>query len=76
VRTVLLHAQARWAGLQATAFFADSGEVAREMERFLELPMTYWGFDGLIALPAFDRHREHPAIQALARRYFLKAARA
>jgi tetratricopeptide (TPR) repeat protein len=75
-RDVLLHAEVRWAGLQAIAFIADSVEVAREMERYLELPMKYWGFDGLVTLPAFDRHREHPAIQALGRRYSLKAARA
>jgi TolB-like protein/Flp pilus assembly protein TadD len=75
-RDVLLHAEVRWAGLHATAFVAGSAEVAREMERYLELPMKYWGFDGLVTLPAFDRHREHPAIQALARRYSLKAARA
>jgi len=51
------------------ALIADSEEVADAVEAYLERDMRYWGFDGLILDPAFDRHREHPAFQALEVKY-------
>ena len=47
------------------ALIADSEEVAEVVEAYLEREMRYWGYDGLILAPAFDRHRNHPAFRAL-----------
>ena len=55
--------------LRALAMFADSEELAREMDDYLQLPAKYWYYDGLILDPVFDRHRAHPAFVALAARY-------
>ena len=54
------------------ALVADSEEVAAAVEAYLERAMHYWGFDGLILDPAFDRHRDHPAFQALEAKYSRK----
>ena len=42
------------------------------MAAYLERDMRYWGYDGLILDPAFDRHRDHPAFQALEAKYSRK----
>jgi len=54
------------------ALIADSEEVAAAMDAYLERAMRYWGYDGLILDPAFDRHRDHPAFRALQARYSRK----
>jgi len=51
------------------ALIADSEEVAQAVEAYLQRDMRYWGFDGLILDPAFDRHRDHPAFRALEAKY-------
>ena len=51
------------------ATFADSEEVAAALDAYLALPMRYWGYAGLMVFPEFDRHRGHPAMQALSRKY-------
>ena len=43
----------------ALALIADSKEVAEAVETYLQRDMRYWGYDGLILDPAFDRHRDH-----------------
>lgn len=48
---------------------ADGAEVADALDRYLALPMRYWGVAGLMAAPPLDRHREHPAIQAVVARH-------
>ncbi|MDT8449167.1 MAG: tetratricopeptide repeat protein [Wenzhouxiangellaceae bacterium] len=55
------------------ALVADSGELAREFEAYLALPLKFWHFDGLLLDPIFDRHREHPAFKALEEKYSRKA---
>lgn len=47
------------------ALIADSEEVAEAVETYLQRDMRYWGYDGLILDPAFDRHRDHPAFREL-----------
>jgi len=54
------------------ALIADSEEVAQAVEAYLQRDMRYWGFDGLILDPAFDRHRDHPAFKALEAKYSRK----
>jgi hypothetical protein len=39
------------------------------MEDYLQLEMKLWHFDGLMLDPVFDRHRDHPAFQALTAKY-------
>ncbi|MBL38883.1 MAG: hypothetical protein CMP07_10795 [Xanthomonadales bacterium] len=53
----------------ALALIADSKEVAEAVETYLQRDMRYWGYDGLILDPAFDRHRDHPAFKALEAKY-------
>ena len=55
--------------LRTLAMVADSEELAREMDDYLQMPATYWYYDGLMLDPAFDPHRAHPAIVELAKRY-------
>ncbi|MFU8878714.1 MAG: hypothetical protein ACNA7E_11270 [Wenzhouxiangellaceae bacterium] len=54
------------------ALVAGSGELAREFEAYLALPLKFWHFDGLLLDPIFDPHRDHPASQALAAKYSRK----
>ena len=55
--------------LRALAMVADSEELAREMDDYLQIPAKYWHYDGLMLDPVFDPHRAHPAFVALAARY-------
>ena len=55
--------------LRAMAMFADSEELTREMDDYLQMPAKYWFYDGLVLDPAFDPHRAHPAFVALGKRY-------
>jgi TolB-like protein/Tfp pilus assembly protein PilF len=58
--------------LEVLALITDSEELAREIEAYVQLPMKYVHFDGLMLDPLFDPHRDHPAIQALAAKYSRK----
>ena len=55
--------------LRAMALFAESEELAREMDDYLQMPAKYWYYDGLMLDPVFDPHRAHPAFVALAKRH-------
>ena len=55
--------------LRAMALFAESEELAREMDDYLQMPAKYWYYDGLMLDPVFDPHRAHPAFVELAKRY-------
>jgi tetratricopeptide (TPR) repeat protein len=55
--------------LRVLALVADSDELAREMDDYLQMPAKYWHYDGLLLDPVFDRHRAHPAFVTLAKRY-------
>ena len=63
-------------GIRALAVLADSEErvteLAAELERYLALPAKSYYVDYLLLDPAFDRHRDHPAIAALRQRYSLR----
>ena len=71
-RDRLIESELRTQQFFILALIADSEEVAAAVEAYLERDMHYWGFDGLIFDPAFDRHRDHPAFQALAAKYSRK----
>ena len=58
----------RAAELGVLAMLVDSEELARAIDAYLGLEMKTWHYDGLILDPVYDAHREHPAMQALARR--------
>ena len=68
-RDMLIRAELRARELIGLAVFSDTEALARALADYLQLEMKYWHFDGLMLHPAFDRHREHPAMQALAARY-------
>lgn len=59
-------------GLRALAFFADTEELAEALGGYLSLPQKFYYADYLLLDPAFDRHREHPAIKALHARHSLR----
>lgn len=71
-KDVILHSSLTADRLQVLALVADSEELALEMERYLELRLKIWHFDGLMLDPLFDRHRDHPAFQALEVKYSRK----
>jgi TolB-like protein/Tfp pilus assembly protein PilF len=58
--------------LKVLALVADTEELAREMAAYLALKAKIHYVDYLLLDPVFDRHRDHPAIQALERRYTLR----
>ena len=71
-RDVIVRAEQLRHELLVLAMVADSAELAVAMENYLQLEMKMWQFDGLILDPVFDRHRAHPAMQALEARYSRK----
>ncbi len=62
-------------GLRALALIADSEELAKEMDSYLALKFKVYYVDYLLMDPVFDRHRDHPAIQALQQKYTLRKKR-
>ncbi|HEX5756582.1 MAG TPA: hypothetical protein VFY12_09550 [Arenimonas sp.] len=68
-RDTLIHSEVMREVALVLAIFADSEEVAAALDAYLALPLRYWSYAGLIVLPEFDRHREHPAMRALSRKY-------
>jgi len=58
--------------LKVLALVAETEELAREMADYLALPAKIHHVDYLLLDPVFDRHRDHPAIQALERQYTLQ----
>ncbi len=60
--------------LKVLAIIADTDELAGEMAEYLELPAKIHHVDYLLLDPVFDRHRDHPAIQALKAQYSLKGS--
>jgi hypothetical protein len=68
-RDMIIRAELRARELIGLAAFSDTEALAQALADYLQLEMKYWHFDGLMLHPAFDRHREHPAMQALAARY-------
>ncbi|NBB91909.1 MAG: hypothetical protein GVY32_01930 [Gammaproteobacteria bacterium] len=65
-RDRLIESELRAQQLFILALVAGSEEVAEAVTAYLGRDMRYWGFDGLMRDPAFDRHRDHPAFKALA----------
>ncbi|MEJ2522672.1 MAG: hypothetical protein P8080_07305 [Gammaproteobacteria bacterium] len=57
--------------LKVLAIVADTEELAREMTEYLALPAKIHHIDYLLLDPVFDRHRDHPGIQALEKQYSL-----
>jgi len=53
----------------ALAFSADTAAVIDAVDSYLSLPMKFWSIHGLILDPAFDRHLDDPAFQALIARH-------
>jgi len=62
-------------GLRALALITDSAELAKEMDNYLALKFKIYYVDYLLMDPVFDRHRDHPAIQALQQKYTLRKKR-
>ena len=60
--------------LKVLALVADTEELAREMAAYLALKAKIHYIDYLLLDPVFDRHRDHPAIQALERQYTVRGA--
>jgi len=58
--------------LRVLAIVADTGELAAELARYLELEAKIHYVDFLLLDPVFDRHRDHPEIQKLVRQYSLR----
>lgn len=59
-------------GLRALAVFAKTEELAQALERYLSLEFKIYYIDYLLLDPVFDRHRNHPAIEALRVKYSLR----
>jgi TolB-like protein/Tfp pilus assembly protein PilF len=71
-RDQMLRAYLRAQQLDILAVVADSDELAAAMADYLALGFRSHGFDGLVLDPIYDRHRAHPAMQALEAKYSLK----
>ncbi|MCK7592735.1 hypothetical protein [Pseudomarimonas salicorniae] len=65
-RDALIRSEVMAEAALALAPVVDSEELAEALRAYLALPMHYWSLDGLLVLPELGRHREHPAIRALA----------
>lgn len=68
-RDMIVRSEMRLQELLMLAAIADTDEVARAMDEYLQLEMKYWHFDGLVLDPVFAVHREHPAMRALAAKH-------
>jgi TolB-like protein/Tfp pilus assembly protein PilF len=68
-RDMIVRSEMRLQELLMLATIADTEEVARAMDEYLQLEMKYWHFDGLVLDPVFAAHRDHPAMRALAAKY-------
>lgn len=55
--------------LLSIALSADTPPVVQAAEEYLGQDMRYWSIHGLLLHPAFDRHAEDPAFQALVARH-------
>ena len=65
MRDQMLRAYLRAQQLDILAVVAESDELAAAMADYLALDFRSHGFDGLVLDPLYDRHRSHPAMQAL-----------
>ncbi len=68
-RDALIRSELERFRLFALAICAETAELVNAMEAYLSSDMRYWGVDGLLLYPPFDRHRDHPAFRALAAKY-------
>jgi tetratricopeptide (TPR) repeat protein len=75
-RDVVLRSELQIEQMQVLALLGDVEGLARLIEEYHALPMKYWRFPGLMRLPELHRHRDHPAIQALAMKFARKEAEA
>lgn len=71
-RDQMLRAYLRAQQLDILAVVAESDELAAAMADYLELGFRSHGFDGLVLDPIYDRHRSHPAMQAVEARHSRK----
>jgi TolB-like protein/Tfp pilus assembly protein PilF len=75
-RDVVLRSELQVDQMRVLAQLGDIEGLARVIEDYHAQPMKYWHLRGLMRLPELYRHRDHPALQALARTYADKAAAA
>ena len=73
MRDQMLRGYLRAQQLDILAVVADSDELAAAMANYLALGLRSHGFDGLVLDPIYDRHRSHPAMQAVEAKYSRKA---
>ena len=59
-------------GLRALAVIADTDELASSLEAYLALSAKAYYVDYLLLDPVFDRHRDHPTIVSLQKKYTLR----
>ena len=65
-RDAMIGATLRGDKVLALAHVLDSEELATVLEDYLKLDAKFLHYAGLMRYPAFDRHRDHPKIRALA----------
>lgn len=68
-RDLVLRSELQIVAMQVRGLLGEVAPLAGLIEQYLALPMKYWRFDGLMRLPELRQHREHPMIQALARKH-------
>jgi TolB-like protein/Tfp pilus assembly protein PilF len=65
MRDQMLRSYLRAQQLDILAVVAESDELAAAMADYLKQGYLSHGFDGLVLDPLYDRHRSHPAMQAV-----------
>ena len=66
LRDEMLRASLRAAEILMLAHVADTEELVPALESYLQMELNFLHYHGLMIYPAFDRHRDHPRIRALA----------